>query len=401
MKHSINKIFNNLSLFLLTMLTVASIATLLIFESNASHSKIDNLNKQKEIISSLTTLEKKDIELAIIQFNGKSIQLHHEIEKLKNLYKYDYTGRYILNNSQEYLSDLDTLSDLTTQFNMQAGHYYTKDTDKEALKKEALKNAFDAINTHINKIIFKNIEYDKQKFALLEKMSLASFALIFIFTIWYRKRLNAIYQDILFLYSVDKNKKDYTIFSEEIDAIYLRMRRKPVITDNPAMIDSLTGINNVKGMLRSYSEKKGMKDSNFTSLSVLEINNFSKSNRAFSQEFTQSVLKKLAFTISLYEQATDVIARTDYNQFTIILSRASKEQSFKDIDIIRQSISELKFKTPDKESVQITVSGGFVIKPSNISLDESIKHAKEILEYAKTHGRNKILQQRDLTELDL
>jgi diguanylate cyclase (GGDEF)-like protein len=154
-------------------------------------------------------------------------------------------------------------------------------------------------------------------------------------------------------------------------------------------------------MLSSYSSKKGMKDSNFTSVTVFEIDNFSKQKRAFSQEFTQAILKKVAFTISLHEQATDVIARTDYNQFTVILSRASKEQSFKDVDIIRQSISEIKFKVPGGDSTTITTSGGFIIKPNNLHLDEAIRKAKEVLIHAKKNGKNTISQIRDLAEHEL
>ncbi|MCD6433834.1 MAG: diguanylate cyclase, partial [Sulfurimonas sp.] len=181
----------------------------------------------------------------------------------------------------------------------------------------------------------------------------------------------------------------------------LKMKRKPVTSENPTMIDPITNINNIKGMINSYADKKNIKESNFTCVTIFEIDNFSKSNRAFPQEFTQAVLKKIAFTISLHEQANDVIARTDYNQFTIIFSRASKEQLFKDIDIIRQSISEIKFTTPRREGVQITVSGGFTIKTNHSSLDEAIKQAKEILNYAKKTGRNKVSQKRDVAELNL
>ncbi len=132
-----------------------------------------------------------------------------------------------------------------------------------------------------------------------------------------------------------------------------------------------------------------------------EIDNFSKSNRPYGQEFTQSILKKVAFTISLHQKSTDVIARTDYNQFTIILSRPSREQSFKDIDLIRQSISEMDFKSSETGNIKVTVSGGFVIKPSNTTLDEATRQAKRILEFSKEHGVNKISQARDLANNEL
>ncbi len=399
MKQSIKKIFSHISLILLLTSFIAGIAFLLMAEQNNSYKKIDNLNNQKEIISTLTRLKKDDIELALIQFNGKSAQLHNEIGKLHNIYKLDITGRYLLQNSKEYLADLNKLSELTTAFNQRAQEYYTPSNEDILQKEQNLKNAFNEINEHINNMIFKNISYDKQKFYIYEKLALAIFIILFIIALWYRKKLNAIYQDILFLYS--SHKTNYNIYTEEIDAISLRIHRKPLNSDNPEMLDAVTGINNNKGLLNSYTEKKGMKESNFTSVTVLEIDNFSKTNRAFPQEVTQTILRKIAFTISLHEQATDVIARTDYNQFTIILSRPSKEEAFKEIEVIRTSIEDTKFKIPNKGFVNITVSGGFVIKPNNQLLEDAIRKAKEVLKHAKSTGKNKISQIRDLAESNL
>ena len=400
MKQSIKKIFMNLNTYLFFVLMVAFISMMLTLEQQLSFEKVNNLNKQKEIISSLTTLKKDDIELALIQFNGKSTQLHQEIDKLRSMYKYDYTDKLVFGNEKEYLTDLAQLSILTTQFNEAAHEFYTEDKDEKsrAILEEDLHTAFLKINTHINNIMLKNITYNQAKFNLIKIATIVIFVLVLLATLWYRKKIFSIYKDIEFLYQIDKSKRDYVIYSLEADAISMRMNRKTVVTDNPTMIDPVTGINNHKGMVSSYSNKKNLKDSNFTSVTILEIDNFSKTKRAFSQELTQAMLKKIAYTISLHEQAVDVIARTDYNQFTLILSRVSKEQSFKDVDLIRQSIEELKFNVTNKGPVTITVSGGFIIKPNNTHLDEASRQAREILQYAKTTGTNRILQTRDLAE---
>ena len=399
MKHSIKSIFNNVYFFLLTITFIAAGGVLVAIDHNSSYTKIDNLNNQKEIISTLINLPKDDIELALIQFNGKSTQLNYETDKLRNLYKYNFVEQFIVSNSDEYLSDLDKLSNLTSEFNDKARDYYTLDKVEENIKKKALNKSIVSLNNQIDSIIFKSITYSKDKFNIHKNITYGAFLIILLATILTRKKLNAVYNDLLYLYNV--NQKDYVIYSEEVDAISLRMNRKPVTSDNPSMIDPVTGINNHKGMVNSYSEKKGTKDSNFTTVTVIEIDNFSKSNRAYSQEFTQNILKKVAFTISLHEQSLDVIARTDYNQFTIILSRPSREQSFKDISMIRQSISEIKFKSPATGDVKVTVCGGFVSKPSNNSLDEAIREAKKVLSYAQGQGTDLICQVKDLAEDEL
>jgi diguanylate cyclase (GGDEF)-like protein len=383
-------------------LLISFIAMMLTLEQQLSFEKVNNLNNQKNIISSLTSLEKSDIEIALIQFNGKSTQLHQEIEKLKNIYKYDYTDRYIFGHEKEYLSDLETLKHYTDLFNKAAHLYYTQSNTKEqeSQNRSALTQAFETINNHINTILIKSIAYNQEKFQIMKIATIVLFVFILFFTFLYRKRLYSIYKDIEFLFQIDKTKVDYQIYTLEADAISMRMSRKNVTTDNPTMIDQVTGINNHKGMLNSYSNKKNLKDSNFTSLTIIEIDNFSKTKRTYTQELTQAILKKIAYTISLHEQAVDVIARTDYNQFTLILSRTSKEQAYKDVELIRQSIEELKFTATDKGPVKITISGGFVIKPNNTNIDEAMRQAKEILEYAKTIETNKILQIRDMAERD-
>ncbi len=403
MKQSIKKIFQNLNTYLLFVLFVAILAMFLVLEHSLSFDKVDNLQNQKKIISTLTKLDKSDLELALIQFNGKSTRLHQEINKLRTLYKYAYIDKYILKNEQEYFADLQKLSELTDTFNKAAKKYYvnTKNIENEKQAKEELDKALSTINKHIDSMLLKSINYNEEKFYFVKNGVIIIFILIFLATIYYRRALNAIYKDIEFLYQADKNKKTYTIYSQEVDAIALRMNRKNVSNNNPDFIDPVTGINNHKGLINQYSAKRHTKESNFTSVTVIEVDTFSKSNRVFPQDVTQAILKKIAYTISLHEQAVDVIARTDFNQFTIVLSRSSKEQSYKDVEIIRQSIAELKFNIPHKGTTQITISGGFVIKPNNTSLEEAMKQAKEILHYAQSTGTNRILQSRDLAQNDM
>lgn len=403
MKQSIKKIFQNLNTYLFFVLFVAFMSLLLSFEQSLSYKKVDNLRNQKKIISTLTTLDKSDLELALIQFNGKSTQLHQEIDKLRLLNKYAYIDKFFLGNEKEYFSDLNKLSHLTDQFNQAAKEYYVETDDKklEREAKEKLSKALYTINRQIDSMLLKSLTYNESKFTFMQKVILFVFVLVLFATIYYRRVLKAIYRDIEFLYQTDKSRKTYTIYSQEVDAISLRMNRKNLSSENPEMIDPITGINNYKGLAYSYSLKKGAKENNYTSVTVLEIDNFSKSKRTYPEDITQAILKKIAYTISLHEQPVDVIARTDYNQFTLIFSRSSKEQSFKDVNLVRESIAELKFNIPQAGTIQVTVNGGFVIKPKNTSLEEAIKQAKEILRYAQATGTNKILQSRDLMPRNL
>jgi len=403
MKQSMKKIFSSLQTYLYFVLFVALVGMLVVLEHSLSFEKIDSLRYQKEIVHSLTNLDVSDKELAMIAFNGKSTLLYQEIDKLKTFYKYDFTDKYLLGNDKEYLQDIQKLSKLITNFNQIAKDYYTNIENASLAKeyKAKLQNALFRVTQHIDSMLLKSITYNEEKFKLIKNIVIGIFILIFFATIYYRQALKSIYEDIQFLLHIDKSRKEHEFYTQEADAISLRMKRKHMKHENPEMQDQITGINNYKGLLSAYAQKKDLKESNFTAVAVLEIDNFSKSKRTYPQEVTQAILRKIAYTISLHELPVDVIARTDYNQFTLIFSRPSKEQAYKDIEAIRESIADLKFTIPGAGTTQVTVTGGFIIKPSNTSIEEAIKKAKEILIYAKTIGKNRILQNRDMAQRDL
>lgn len=401
MKHSIKKIFKNLITFLIFSSFLSFLALALVIEQTFSFEKIENLKGQKEILLSLKNLPKKDVDLAIIQFNGKSKQISLEIEKLRKLYEYDFTSNYIFDTDKKYISSLNKMQEYTQKFNQSAVAYYKSEEEDEKQTYKLLVDNFILIDRFIDSIIMDDIYTNQEKTNLLYMLLLGIFTFVTFYTFWYKNRLSKINNDILHIYSVESNKKEYNPYTLEIDAIMLKMKKKPAVTDNPAMIDTLTEINNLKGLLASYTEKKVIKDGSFTAVTILEVDNFSKIKRPFPQDIAQMILKKIAFTITLHEQPTDVIGRTDYNQFTIVMTRSSKEKALKDIELIRQSISELKIKVPNVGAVVITMSGGFIIKPNNISLEESMKQSKELLAYAHSTGESMLAQSKDLAEHDL
>jgi len=392
-KPLIRNILQNLNSFMLFIMLSAFVFMMLTFETQLSFDKIDNLNKQNSILKELANLDTDDKELALITLNEKTAQLQNDILKLSQMYKYNFTQKYIIDNQKEYLSDLDTLTILTNNFIKDARFYYQNEKKGDTL---SLQMSLQRTSKHINLLIQKSIQYSEDKFNFYKYFSIVFFFIIVILTYWYRNRITHIYKDISYLSSIDKAHKPYKIYSQEMDSIFLRMKRKQVFEKDPSMIDKVTGINNRRGLLSSFTEKKDRDIHNVTSVTIYEIDNFSKSNRPYTQELIQSILRKLAHTISLYEKATDIIARTEYNQFTIILSRASVEQAFRDNEIIRESISELNFNLKDKKN--ITLTGGFFIKPMNTNLEEALKQANKILSYAKKQGTNQTLQLKDIAK---
>lgn len=398
MKNSIKGVFKNLSLFLVFAAVFAALGVLVALDHTTSYKKIDNLANQKSIAAEILNLSKDNLELSFIQLHGKTTQLRYDTEKLHTLYQYSFIERVLLSTSAEYLSDLKTLDTLRADFAKKADAYFNSTKDEEA-KAAELAVSFDSFKSHINAIMIKSISYDQAKFNLHKQVTIIAFIIVLIAALLFRKKLALIYRDFELLNN--PNFANYTFFSQEAEAISFKIKRKPPVTENPTMLDAVTGINNLKGMMNSYSEKKGMKESNYNSVTVFEVDNFSKTNKPYSQELTQSILKKIAFSLSLHQQATDVIARTEYNQFTVILSRPSKEQLFKDADSMRQGITELQVSSAELGEIALTLCGGHVIKPKNLSLEEAIRQAKKILLHAQKDGKNRIFQVKDVAKSEL
>lgn len=401
MKKSIHDIFKNLNLFLITTVTIAFIASLFIVEQHYSYEKVQNFHEQKLIFNKVFKEQQISNTVNIIKFNSDIAQINNAIDKLQNQSQYNYISKYIVKNEHEYNLDLEQLQTQIKDFDTQSRVYFKKYHTKKKLSELLNELTSKHIKTtqFIDSLIIKNISYDATRFNMFSKLFLVLLLFLLITTILQKRKLDHIYRAITFLYSSEADKKHAKIDFQEIDAINMRLRRKSKVSDNPAMMDPITEINNNKGMVQSYSERKSSQDNNFTSLAVLEIDNFSKSKRTFSQEFTQELLKKVAYTISLHQQANDIIARTEYNQFTLIFSRTSKEQLFKDVDIIRQSIADLKVSSPDKQALQITITGGFIDKPKNTPLEDSIRNAKTLLDHAKKMGTNKVIQKKDIPHI--
>jgi len=397
MKHSIHKIFKNLNLFLLISLVLGSLSFLFIVEQYFSYEKVSNLNNQKKVYSSFVAEQRVSNVIDFIQFNAKSAQLRNDTQALLLPNQYAFLSSILLDNQKEYSLQINQLNSLSDKYIKLSREYFEllPDDKNIPLLLIEIESLYISILDSIDSVLLNNIINDSQRFSVFFKLFIVLLLVLIIANILQRQKLQTIYADIILLSSNDLNKST-PIYSQEMDAIALRMNRKTSIADNPTMIDQVTEINNNKGMAQTYLEKKGLKDNNFNSVTILEIDNFSKSKRAFSQGFTQEILKKVAYTISLHETAIDIIARTDYNQFTLIFSRPSKEQLYKDIDLVRQSISEIKLSTPEKDMINITVTGGFIIKPNNAPLEDYIRKSKELLKDAKHLGINKILQTKDL-----
>lgn len=396
MRPSIKDIFSSWKKLALIITLLLGFIVFTVLEEYTSFGKVHNLQEQKKLINFIADIGRMDLEFAAIQFRGKSTMLKFQHEKLLTLDSYDIIGQYLSNQGSDYHRDLEKLMELILTFTQQAESWYDPVKTNLKTREKAMQGAKENLIAHINIMIEKNISYDYQKFMVQQSLIYLALILMVTMLIVYSRKFSTILKDISSLYVLDMKDQANKITTEEIGIIAKRMNRKSLSSDDPSMIDPITEINNYKGLLYAYTNKKGKKESSYIDVCTFEIDNFSALDAKYTKIFTQSVLKKIAFMVSLYQQPADIIGRTDYSQFTIIFSRNERDQALKDCRLIMSSVEETAFKSPDGENLALTLSAGFSPKLSNSTIDETIEQSKKVLIQAKEEGPNKLLQMKDM-----
>ena len=389
MKISIEKIFSNLKQFLLIATILASLLALMLFMESENNKKTTNLLEQKDLLEQIATLGRKDIDLSIIQFEGKGIQLLHEISQL-SVYRFDFLGEYIYNRDHLYENELKKLYSLGQLFIDKSAAWYQKDSGDYERKKASMLFAKDRFNLQVNKLIEIQTPYEIERSFYTSILSYATLLTLLIGFFLFSQHLQKIYADLKSLFAVDVNSYTHTIMTEEVELISRRIGNRQGASDNTSMVDSQTELLNYKGLIYDFSERK-IKSTQSVSVFMLQIDHFDALDKKYSTEFINIIIRKVAFVISLFQQNIDLVSRIDQQIFVFVLMRKNHETAVKDCDKIIQTIAETRFKIPRGESVPVTASGVLILKAGNVSLSDTIKQLQALLPKAAEDGGNRIV----------
>ena len=396
MRLSIKSVFKNITVWLGLLTVLLAVISWAEFQRYEAHDRFDDLLKIQKTVFKVSALNKTNPSYSEILLKSYIDTISNQIVELHEA----SSGELFLVLSkqgkiQRAIKKLDTYIDL---YNRDMQSYLLTSNKQQRYALEKVKSAETKIMMQIKAIEERIIQADfifTDKFQWIVYFTFLISLFVFLF---YRHRLKAIYLSIEALYGINAgNTSTVKTLTQETEAIKQKMARKPVATENPSMVDPVTQIKNYKGMMHSYANKKGTKEKNFTAVCLFEVDNLTQKND-LSQELVNNILKKIASILSLYEQATDVVARFNFNQFIFIISRDTKVKMLQECESIRQSVEELKFKTKKDNMASFTVSGGFVIKPRHKSLDDIFKDASKLLLSAQKKGGNQIIQIKDYAE---
>jgi len=198
------------------------------------------------------------------------------------------------------------------------------------------------------------------------------------------------------------NTKDPFLYKkEDIELLDIFAKQIAIAIENDILMhrvekleikDALTGLYNEAFIHSRLQEeiKRAIIYQRPCALIMFDIDNFKVLHQNFGSLQAESVLKRIAALIRDSVTEIDRVGRTGDDEFAIIIPERNKRQAQVMAEDIRKKI-EVIFSEEQDPNKKITVSGGVSENPlDGIDAQELINKARELVDYAKKQGRNRI-----------
>ncbi len=395
MKRSIEKIFQLIFASAAMLVVLLGIVVLVMISERTSQKQLVLLQKVQNQSNMIFELDPKLASLSLISFATLRSQTSVSLEKLHENFEGFNPLRIIFKEPKD-IQGLQQLEKMLNTFTTATKSYLESDEALRTQTYNTMKDAYNRLTLHLSAMNERVVSNEQKLFDLRQLVIFAIFTFSIILLFYIRQRQTFILNDIRSLYGVAQGS--YQVKTVEVEAIAARLKKATSVQHNPAYTDPLTQIKNYKGLIHAFNNSKSIGMNNALCICVFEIDSFEQLKEQYPKNFIEVVLKKVAFMLSLYEQHNDIAAIIEDSRFVLVLSRNSKEEGLEECEKVRQSIDETIFKIPQGEKVNITLSGGFIVKPHNKSIEASVIYAIEVLKKAQQKGKNRIAQLRDYAE---
>ncbi|MBD3754794.1 MAG: GGDEF domain-containing protein [Gammaproteobacteria bacterium] len=187
--------------------------------------------------------------------------------------------------------------------------------------------------------------------------------------------------------------------SEEVK----KLRGELIAAQTAALTDELTEIGNRKAFNNALQELMLEAAAKPESLCLIlsDIDHFKKFNDTYGHLIGDSVLRYYANIIKKEQGKNEVVCRYGGEEFAVLLSDTSLEGAKVRAEKIRSAIeaATLKRKNSNEPLTKITASFGIAhYHGESDTAEEFISRADKALYEAKRQGRNRVLDELDLTE---
>lgn len=391
---SIQRFFFNLKAVLLALGAGVALLTLQLFHISEHGERLNALKHQHLLIDEIINTDLTDPKMASILINGAMAELSLAVK---------LSGEKVLLDS--FVTSEDECSSLLHSLDLSSKNF----EDNALIWSESPITARDAyyarvMNARTAYLADIDRMLDYRIHALGESIATAKISAVIVFLLglaaflYFRIRLNHIYDDINRVCSVDVDGTKHQPKTHEIDFILKQLaRRSSQVILASHLTHPISGLHNDKGLLNTFNGKKAGKAGNTIFLCVFEIDQYALLNAEYTQEDMKTVYRKLAEMISLYEQPMDIIAHTEDDRLVFVMSRTTKQAAFEECEHIVRSVQESSFMT-SRGMARITLSAGFLLKTPLKSLDDVIANALKLIAKAQENGGNQVAQLREQSD---
>lgn len=184
-------------------------------------------------------------------------------------------------------------------------------------------------------------------------------------------------------------------------AIVIENTRKAEEMRILAETDSLTKLSNRHHFWKSLEEAVELARSGKNPLSVVffDLDHFKQVNDRYGHLAGDYVLRQFATTLKKHASDRDIIGRLGGEEFGLVIRVCDRESAHRIAERIRREAELLQLESDAGRSIEITVSAGIAVFPSDgLHAEELFKAADQALYLAKHHGRNCIMKRPDVRE---
>lgn len=122
-------------------------------------------------------------------------------------------------------------------------------------------------------------------------------------------------------YQWDASQREAVSFLSEIIFLFIVRSRLMGMAEKAAMIDSLTGISNSRGLMRFGAEMEKEKKLNKYAAAYMNIKNFKYINKTVGERQGDVILKKYAAALSGFIDRDEIVARIGGDNFMVIVRK--------------------------------------------------------------------------------
>jgi diguanylate cyclase (GGDEF)-like protein len=172
-------------------------------------------------------------------------------------------------------------------------------------------------------------------------------------------------------------------------AIFGRMRHHYTEARAQAQTDTLTGIQNRRGM---QAHLEAAHTSGPYALLMIDVDHFKHVNDQYGHAFGDVVLREIAFAINNHMRHDDCVARWGGEEFLVLAEQVDLKQAQVLAERLRRAVLEA-----NPGGIRVTVSIGLTIKGEHDEIEHVLARADAALYRAKNAGRDQV---RDLITLE-